>query len=101
VSALPDRFCTVFVYLNDVAEGGRTTFVNLHNNDIATVVAANVDAVRTGATHSRASKSQARSLSIVPRSGMAVVHFPTTTSEYLSWTDPNTDHESEDAVLPK
>jgi len=32
---------------------------------------------------------------------MAVVHFPTTTSEYLSWPDPNTDHESEDAVLPK
>jgi len=32
---------------------------------------------------------------------MVAVHFPSTTSKYLSVDEPNTMHESVDAVLPK
>ena len=42
-----------------------------------------------------------RALNIVPRRGMAVVHFPSTTIECGCIPDPRTLHESEVAVDPK
>ena len=42
-----------------------------------------------------------RTLSIVPRAGLAVVHFPTTTSEFKCFPDPRTQHEGEPAVSVK
>jgi len=101
-----DRFCSVFLYLNDVAEGGRTTFSNAKQDQLLTDIAGAFDALRGVDTPAVAGSmidqaGGAASLRIVPRRGMAVVHFPTTTAEYGCLPDVRTTHESEPAVAPK
>ena len=46
-------------------------------------------------------RSKAKDLLIKPKAGMAVVHFPTTTKEYMCLRDLVAVHESEVAVDPK
>eukprot|EP00966_Prymnesium_polylepis_P169296 3914518-Prymnesium_polylepis.1 len=112
---LPERFCSMFIYLNDVAKGGRTTFCDVDGNDAHTDAkgreqaprigrfANDLDAVRAGLTPESVTPRCAaiRALSITPRAGMAVVHFPATTAEYLCMPDMSTLHEAETAITPK
>ena len=101
---LPERFCTVFIYLNDVAEGGCTRWKSRYATDDL------YDAVlpKLGETFGKKvpgvpkSRSEATmDVTVQPKAGMAVVHFPTTTPEYMGLWDPLAVHESEDAVDPK
>ena len=70
------RLVTIFCYLNDVAEGGETRFTNLAGND----------------------DENQQVLSIAPRKGTAVLHFPATTGLE---EDPRTEHEGCPAVDEK
>lgn len=94
----PNRFCTVLVYLNDVAQGGRTCW-RWTGADPAFYDRLRVPRGR-GWRPPRLFGSAARRTTDVcvrPRKGMAVVHFPCTspgaTDPLLH--DPNADHESE------
>jgi len=108
VGQLPDRFCSVFIYLNDVPQGGRTTFSQL-NGDSARLFNGFAEAcdilrsVRVAAPSGDAAAAEGvgASLSIAPVSGMAVVHFPTASADYMCMPDWSTMHESEDAIMPK
>jgi len=108
-----ERFCSVFVYLNDVGRGGRTTFCDVdgdsgHADPLASApridkFEGDLDAVRAGRAMEPATPgcAPARALSITPQEGMAVVHFPATTAEYLCMPDMSTRHEAEPAISPK
>jgi len=100
---IPDRYVSVFVYLNDVSEGGRTTFSNLQDGNVIGHAATAIDLLREEVGHSRLVQvpASSSSISIAPRAGMAVVHFPTTTTKYMCLHDASTIHESEPAVAPK
>jgi len=100
---LPDRFCTVWVYLNDVNEGGCTRFYSSDPRDelygtalprMGKVLGKDVPGVPK-------TRSKAKDLLIKPKAGMAVVHFPTTTKDYMCMPDPLVTHESDVAVDPK
>jgi len=97
VGSCPDRCISVFVYLNDVDKGGRTTFSALDKGDYMNSVFQAFDLFRHGVqpTKRPATQSDQRSLSIVPRAGMACIHFPTTVAEYGCFPDHSTMHESE------
>jgi len=104
IFSVPDRFCSVFVYLNDVPEGGQTTFPNLHGFRVVDAFANACDAMNSRNTANRDTNPAAgcaKSLSFQPRAGMAIIHFPTATSEYSCFPDPSTSHESEVAVARK
>jgi len=121
VGQTPDRFCSVFIYLNDVAQGGRTVFssVTEPQQQISELAAAfdalhgvsSQEAARAAATVGAppvppappqpSNSTGVGSLSIVPRRGMAVVHFPTTSASYGCVPDVKTRHESEPAISPK
>jgi len=108
---LPDRICTVWIYLNDVNEGGCTRF---HSSEpdfdqptcrpdflysqalprMGKVLGKDVP----GAPKIR---SKAKDLLVKPKAGMALVHFPTVTKEYMCHPDLLVTHESEVAVDPK
>jgi len=79
----PNRFVTVFVYLDDVARGGRTRWRWLREDP----------GFYDGAAHAGAASVE--EVSVRPRRGMAVVHLPCTASGTV---DPNAQHESEEAV---
>jgi len=104
---LSDRLCTVFVYLNDVPRGGRTQFLDLKGR-------AGFDDLRAHwlpklgerlgkevPSHSTDSVNIMTELSVTPKSGMAVVHFPCTTKEYMCLPDFSANHAGEDAIDPK
>jgi len=102
---LPDRFVTVFVYLNSIQQGGRTRWTNLKEDpqlysETLPAIGA-VAGIPPPAVPSQPSSNSARELSIVPQQGMAVVHFPTSTQASRGVRDRNADHESEPAVDPK
>ena len=103
---LPDRFCSVFIYLNNVREGGRTTFSSLDDAHLINDMAELIDCLRPGGASGDAPaqagpQSSSSSLSIVPQEGMAVVHFPTASTDFFCMSDSATKHESEVAVSPK
>jgi len=99
---LPNRFITVFLYLNDVVKGGRTTWKH-NKNDLYDKVLPQMGKVL--GKHIPESLSvrpqKTMELSVAPRRGMAVIHFPSTVKEYMCHPDPLAHHESEDAVDPK
>jgi hypothetical protein len=105
VGSCPDRFCSVFIYLNDVAEGGRTTFSKLQDGKDGSPVPLAIRFVEWLKGEPRRgykpAQSEEHSLRIVPLAGMAVIHFPTTVSEYGRLPDYSTMHESELAISPK
>jgi len=106
VFSCPDRFCSVFIYLNDVHNGGQTTFSKVQNLTVRKGVrtaAAAVDSLR-GKSHPKGApiaESELDCLHIKPRAGMACIHFPTTVAEYGCLRDVSTSHESEEAISPK
>jgi hypothetical protein len=98
------------VYLNDVEEGGRTVFSDLNDGEAMKELCARVDTLRGSPPNaplnaqsvSPAFASAASStLGIKPRAGMAVIHFPTTTPDYLCLKDTSTMHAGEAAVSNK
>jgi len=100
---LPDRSCAVWIYLNDVNEGGCTRFHSSAPDDLlfsrvlprmGKVLGKDVPGVPK-------TRSKAKDLLVKPKAGMAVVHFPTMTKEYMCIYDPLVVHESEVAVDPK
>ena len=101
----PNRTVTAFLYLNDVETGGNTVFNNLGGEkfDKRLELFDSLDALRGRERVQLPPRTAAarESLSIAPREGMLVIHFPSSTREYMCVTDPTTRHESEDAVQPK
>ena len=100
---LPNRSVTAFLYLNDVPRGGRTVFNGLARAPSFYDEVRTMDSLHQLNTPQLpaldVSRGAARaSLTIEPRAGMMVVHFPSTIPDYLSVADPNTLHESEDAI---
>lgn len=94
----PSRFCTLFLYCDDVPAGGRTRFSWLDGS--GSMPGGSIFGRRivelAGDAPSTVSK-----LDFVPSAGTAVVHFPATTLESGCVPDPRTMHESETAVHPK
>lgn len=104
----PSRFCTCFIYLNDCASGGRTRFGWLDGAETmpgAGIFEQCINALRSShQSDGRPATNAAtrKELSIPPRTGLAVVHFPTTDLQMGGCVpDPRTMHESETAVDPK
>jgi len=105
----PSRFCTLFLYLNDVDAGGRTCFRwldgsgSMPGDGIFSESLASLPSSSSGAGGASGSTAPPLSneLSIVPRTGLAIVHFPSTRLEFGCIPDPRTMHESEVAVDDK
>jgi len=100
---VPDRFCTVWIYLNDVEEGGHTTFHSSEERDdlytrtlplMGTVLGKDAPDVPC-------TRSKQANLRLKPKAGTAVIHFPTTNKEYMCVKDGLAIHEGEKAVDPK
>ncbi|EOD04481.1 hypothetical protein EMIHUDRAFT_453825 [Emiliania huxleyi CCMP1516] len=97
----PSRFCTLFLYLSDSQEGGRTRFRWLDGAAFRPLDAQrSLDGAAseplTGGAEAAAARAQ-RELSLTPRAGTAVIHFPTTSLASGCVPDPRTMHESEPA----
>jgi hypothetical protein len=92
-----NRFMTVFVYLNDVEDGGRTRWRKLtykpsfYENPTPTNVA----------IRPVSSWDDVTAINIQPKAGMAVVFFPATVPELGGVTDHNVVHEAEEAIVTK
>jgi len=103
--AFPNRHVTVWIYLNDVANGGRTNFSSMNERTFYSVklpkTAANLGQPTGPSGGEHAWRACAAKISIAPVQGMAVVHFPCTKIEYGSIKDPNAHHEGAVAVDPK
>jgi len=96
----PSRFVTVFVYLNDVEKGGRTIFGNLHRaRDFYSYLASS--GFGAIANHTRKATASPKTLAVVPKAGMAVIHFPTSTTQFHCLPDLNALHKGEEAISPK
>jgi hypothetical protein len=89
-----NRFMTVFVYLKDVAEGGRTRF-RWTGEDPSFYDS-------PGMCDPRAipwsAPDDENGVAVVPQTGLAVIHFGATTPETGGISDRNTAHESEAVV---
>ena len=101
----PNRFCTVLLYLNDVKRGGRTRWLWTASDP---GFYRRLDAGRPERMLQRALRSvvgdeptPTDGVSIAPRKGTAVVHFPCTSPSEGLLLDPNAEHESEPALDPK
>ena len=83
-------------------EGGRTVFSNLNKGKEINDLCENLDVLRNRQSAPPASACGADPvLSIKPKAGMAVIHFPTTTPDYLCLPYRSTMHESQPAVNDK
>eukprot|EP00966_Prymnesium_polylepis_P199106 4613909-Prymnesium_polylepis.1 len=96
----PDRYCTVWVYLNDTEKGGHTCFHTCGPSDylyeellpqMCKVLGMDVPKAR----------SLGNVLEVQPKAGMAVLHFPTTNQKHMCLKDSLASHEGCDAVDPK
>jgi len=92
-----NRFMTLFVYLNDVAEGGGgcTGF-----RWVGSAPSFYEQPSPSGMGVTRLAPPDAQ-VSIRPERGMAVLHFPSTTAETGGFTDRNASHESSEARQEK
>jgi len=100
---MPEKFCTVWIYLNSVGEGGNTRFhCSEPDDDLCGMLLPQLGKVFgkqvPGLPKTR---SKSKNLSIKPKAGTAVIHFPTTTQEYFGLYDGLAIHEGEPAVDPK
>jgi len=103
MSKTPERFCTVWIYLNDVEKGGNTRFHSSTPEDalyqaflpkLGKVFQKKIPGLPK-------SRSKSEDLVIKPKAGTAVIHFPSTTQEYYGMPDNLSVHEGEPAVDPK
>lgn len=104
--------CTVFVYLNDVAAGGRTVFpcAGLHRGFYDAPGPFRVDAYPDGAPVSAGAPpfyedprflAFGEALAVAPVMGRAVLHFPSIVPGFGGRTDGNALHRAEAAVDEK
>jgi len=93
----PSRFCTVFLYLNDVENGGRTRFLWLNGEDTIPCGKIFIESIGSPPT----AVSTHTELNFEPVAGTAIVHFPTTVFENGCIPDVRTMHESEHAIDEK
>jgi len=99
---LPNRLCTFFLYLNDVPEGGQTTWKSSNNYLYKTNLKNMCWKLEKPFPDRLAERPNVTmDLKVTPKKGMAVIHFPSTTPEYNSVADHLADHASEDAISPK
>lgn len=98
----PSRFVTLFLYLNDVADGGCTRFGWLDGTDSIPGSAIFTRALEERGSQTDGGGSSSTEVRLAPRTGLAVVHFPSSTSSGGGCCpDPRTMHESERAVDTK
>jgi hypothetical protein len=92
-----NRFCTVFVYLNEVAVGGGgcTRFAWTDS------CPAFYERPHPSGHRCTRLADEEHQLSIRPERGMAVVHFPSTVPAAGGYTDRNASHESQEAIDTK
>jgi hypothetical protein len=100
---LPDRFCTCFVYLNDVPEGGCSRWTC--DDPVDFLFEAGLPTLGEWLDKAVPDLGRRRSppvnVRVTPKEGMAVLHFPCTTPQYMCLTDPLGFHEGEPAITPK
>jgi len=101
---LSERFCTVWIYLNDVEKGGNTRFHSStpeEDNLYHAILPKLGEVFQKKTPGLPKSRSKSKDLVIKPKAGTAVIHFPTTTQEYYGMPDWLATHEGEPAVDPK
>ena len=100
---VPGRFCTVWIYLYSVSEGGLTRFhTSKPDDDLCTKILPQMGKVLgKDVPGLPMNRSKPTDLLVKPQAGMTVVHFPTTTPEYYGMVDDLVLHEGEAAVDPK
>jgi len=102
----PDRFCTVFIYLNTVSEegGGRTIWKGLTaRNELHQFMLPDLaerELVPPLPEEPELEEPEER-LAVLPRAGLACIHFPCTTAKYMTLPDMLAVHESETSIAPK
>jgi hypothetical protein len=98
-----NRMVTIFIYLNNVARGGRTRWRWLQHD------AKNSHGPRDdfyerpgpGSGRTDVERGAGPDVSVVPQEGLALVHFPSTTASSGGFTDYNAYHEAEPAIDEK
>ena len=98
---VPDVFCTVFVYLNDVPEGGCTRWRTDDSVDRLFEMTLPKLGEKVGRAFSLKARNATTDVKVKPKAGMAVVHFPCTKFDHGCLVDPLGNHEGEEAVHPK
>jgi len=101
---LPDRYCTVWVYLNDTERGGHSCFHTRgpSNGPSDTLYEAHLPEVcKVLGTDVPTARPLRDTPLIQPKAGMAVLHFPTTNQKHMCLLDGLTRHEGHAAVDPK
>jgi len=98
---VPDRFCTIWIYLNDVPRGGHSRFKSSPDQSLYEHILPKFGESFGKHTPDVSRTRPAVDVSVKPKAGMAVLHFPTTTEEYMSMPDMMTLHEGEAAIDPK
>jgi len=103
VGQWPNRYCTCFVYLNGDAsfKGGTTTFSSLDPTDQLFESGLPLLGEKLGINVPSRRRKTPNETSVMPKAGMAVLHFPSTTPKYKCLTDPLAYHEGDEAVTPK
>ena len=99
----PARNITVWFYLNSVPDGGQSMFKHLQTPgaEYYRQLGSLYRDLGITATPYAACGSESKTLCFEPKAGMAVVHFPATTEQYMCLPDPNTLHEGATAIAPK
>mmetsp|Transcript_46678 Transcript_46678/g.77225 ORF Transcript_46678/g.77225 Transcript_46678/m.77225 type:complete len:343 (+) Transcript_46678:145-1173(+) len=109
----PARICTILIYLNDASEGGCTTFTfkdiagestverDCKFSQVLSLISRLMGLDQQPPSYRSSSHPNPKPLRIVPKKGMAVVHFPATGPWCMCLPDTSSVHEAETAVTPK
>ena len=92
-----NRIMTIFVYLNDVARGGRTRW-RWTEHDAATGGTLHrlfYDKPGPGSGRTDLVNGSGPSIAVAPEAGLGVVHFPSVAPHFGGYTDYNAFHEAE------
>jgi len=98
-----NRIITIFVYLNTVGEGGRTRWRWTRHDDAIGGDHGErfYERPSNGAGRTAIEEGSGVDVSIAPREGMGVIHFPAMLPGVGGYTDYNAYHEAEAAVDEK
>jgi hypothetical protein len=98
-----NRICTLFVYLNTVAQGGQTRWRwTRHDQALGgTHGETFYDSPGPGAGKTDGSGGSGLEIAVAPEEGLGVLHFPAVTPDAGGFTDYNAYHEAEPAIDEK